>query len=429
MEFCPLKGEGNCLISSGMNTSLVRRLSKKRPGAWSSCCLGSMALAMLLVTGCGKESQQPAGGQPPPMQVSYVEIKEHPVYITTELPGRVTPVRVAQVRARVPGILLEKTFEEGADVKEGDLLFRIDPSVYEAQYESAKANVAREEANLFHAKTAYDRIKELLKVNTVSRQDYDNALANEKQAQASLAVAKASLESARLNLEYATVKAPISGRIGRAYVTEGALVGQGEVTLLATINQLDPIYVNFNQSASQIAHFRNAIAEGLLEAVPAGETDLTIFTDGGTHYTKPGKLLFAEAEVDQTTGQLALRGEFPNPDIVLLPGAYVRVQMAQAKASKAITVPQRSVLFDAGGASYVLVVGANNIVERRTIKIPYSLNDNWFVSEGLKVGDKVIVDGLQMTGPGAPVSPVPWQGDKSSAQTQTQPQGSSENKE
>lgn len=181
-----------------------------------------------MLTGCAKNQGQPEGGQPPPMRVDYVEIKVQPVNITTELPGRVAPIRVAQVRARVPGILLEKTFEEGADVKEGDILFRIDPAVYEAQYESAKAAVAREEANLFHAKTAYERVKELLKVNTVSRQDYDNAFANEKQAEAGLAVAQAALESSRLNLEYATVRAPISGRIGRAYVTEGALVGQGK---------------------------------------------------------------------------------------------------------------------------------------------------------------------------------------------------------
>lgn len=361
-----------------------------------------------MLTGCAKNQGQPEGGQPPPMRVDYVEIKVQPVNITTELPGRVAPIRVAQVRARVPGILLEKTFEEGADVKEGDILFRIDPAVYEAQYESAKAAVAREEANLFHAKTAYERVKELLKVNTVSRQDYDNAFANEKQAEAGLAVAQAALESSRLNLEYATVRAPISGRIGRAYVTEGALVGQGEVTLLATINQLNPIYVNFNQSASQIAHFRNAIAQGILEPVVQEEDSLIVYTDGGTRYSKPGKLLFAEVQVDETTGQLALRGEFPNPDVVLFPGAYVRVQMAQAKASEAIVVPQQAVMFDAGGNSYVLVVGENNVVERKTIKIPYSLHDSWFVSEGLSVGDKVIVDGLQMTGPGATVDPVLW---------------------
>jgi membrane fusion protein (multidrug efflux system) len=365
-----------------------------------------MAIALVLSVSACSEKSAPLGFVPPPTEVNVVTIQEQPVVITTQLPGRVAPVRTAQVRARVPGILLEQTFKEGEDVKEGDVLFRIDPAVYEAQFESAKANLEREEANLYHADTVYKRMKELLDVNTVSRQDYDNAYAAFKQAQAGVAVAKASLESARLNLEYATVKAPISGRIGRAYVTEGALVGQGEVTLLAIINQLDPIYVNFNQSASQIAHFRNQIAEGVFDKAVEEAKELTVFTDGDTRYSKQGKLLFAEVSVDQTTGQLALRGEFPNPDIVLLPGAYVRVEMAQAKTDKGILVPQQAVQFDAGGDSYVLVVGKNNQVERKTIKIPYSVGEQWFVSEGLAVGDRVIVDGLQKTGVGATVAPV-----------------------
>ncbi len=386
------------------NSGIGMRLNKN----WKSgVCLGGLVATALLVAGCGEKKEQ-AGFVPPPTEVTVLEIQYQPAVITTELPGRVAPVRVAQVRARVPGILLKKAFEEGADVKEGDLLFQIDPAVYEAQFESAQANLEREEANLYHADTAYKRIKELLDVNTVSRQDYDNAFASLKQAQAGVAVAKASLESARLNLDYATVKAPISGRIGRAYVTEGALVGQGEVTLLATINQLHPIYVNFTQSATQIAHFRNAIAEGVLEAAKDESSNLVVYTDGDTRYTKPGKLLFAEVAVDETTGQLALRGEFPNPDVILLPGAYVRVQIAQAKSSKAIVIPQQSVQFDAGGNAYVLVVGANNVVARKTIKIPYALENSWFVSDGLPVGDRVIVDGLQKTGEGATVSPVAW---------------------
>ncbi len=367
--------------------------------------LGGAAALTLWVAGCSKE-QASGGFVPPPPEVAVLTIQEQPAVIMTDLPGRVAPVRTAQVRARVPGILLEKTFKEGADVREGDVLFRIDPAVYEAQFESAKANLEREEANLYHADTAYKRIRELLDVNTVSRQDYDNAFAALKQAQAGVAVARASLEAARLNLEYATVKAPISGRIGRAYVTEGALVGQGEVTLLAIINQLDPIYVNFSQSASQIAHFRNQIAEGVLQKATEEANTLFVYTDGDTRYSRPGQLLFAEVSVDQTTGQLALRGEFPNPDIVLLPGAYVRVEIAQAKSDKAMVIPQEAVQFDAGGESYVLIVGANNNVERRTVKIPYSLGDQWFVSEGLSVGDRVIVDGLQKTGEGATVRPV-----------------------
>ncbi|HYC42486.1 MAG TPA: efflux RND transporter periplasmic adaptor subunit [Noviherbaspirillum sp.] len=367
-------------------------------------------VTMLLNLGaCGEKNanaQAPGPGMPPP-EVAVVTVASERIVMTTELPGRIEATRTAQVRARVPGIVLKRVFQEGSEVKAGDVLFRIDPAPFQATFNSTQAAVAKAEANLAQANLKAQRYKPLVETNAISKQEYDDALTAQKQATAELASAKAAQETARLNLGYATVTAPISGRIGRAQVTEGALVGQGEATPLATIQQLDPVYVNLTQSSGELLQLRRALASGRLKSVGKDKAKVTLVTEDGRAYPHEGKLLFSDVAVDESTGAVTLRAEFPNPERMLLPGLYVRARLEQAVSENAITVPQQAVQRDASGAS-VLLVGSDGKVALQPVKADSAHGDKWVISEGLKPGDKIIAEGFQKAKPGAVVKPVPW---------------------
>lgn len=343
----------------------------------------------------------------PPPEVAIVTVAPERIVMTTELPGRLEATRVAQVRARVPGIVLKRVFREGSDVKAGELLFRIDAGPYQAAYNSAQATLAKAEANLAQTSLKVQRYKPLVETAAISKQEFDEAQTAQKQASADVATAKAAVETARLNLGYATVTAPISGRIGRAQVTEGALVGQGEATPLATIQQIDPIYVNLTQSATDVLQLQRAMASGQLQRVGQGQAKVTLVTEDGRPYPHSGKLLFSDLTVDESSGAVTLRAEFPNPERMLLPGLYVRARLEQAAAENAILVPQQAVQRSPSGAS-VMVVDAEGKVVAQPVKTGAVQGNAWIVNEGLKAGDRVIVEGIQKVKPGAPVRTVPW---------------------
>lgn len=377
--------------------------------------LAAISAAVLLVSACGKPDGQSAGAggpKPPPVEVGVVTATPGDVGLITELPGRVEASRVAQVRARAAGILQQRVFKEGSDVKAGQVLFRIDPAPYAAAAESARASLAKAQANLAQASAQAERYRPLVAANAISKQDFVNAEAAEKQAQADVAAAKAAVRTADINLGYASVTAPISGRIGRALVTEGALVGQGEATALAVVQQIDPVYVNFTQSAADVFQLRRAMESGQFKRAGGGQgASVKLVLSDGSEYAQAGKLLFTDLSVDSTTGQVTLRAEVPNPKGELLPGLYLRVRIEQAQASNAITLPQQAVTRTQQGDT-VSVVGEDGKVSQRTIKVSAAQNNRWVVLEGLKAGEKIMVDGfqkLQMLPPGTPVKPVPWQ--------------------
>lgn len=380
----------------------------------------SLALAItaaLTLAACGDkpaEGQAPAAaaGQAPQVQVGVVVATPGDVGLLTELPGRVEASRVAQVRARSAGILLERLFREGSDVKAGQTLYRIDAASYEATAQSARAALARSEANLAQAQAQLERYKPLVEANAISKQEFVNAEAAYKQALADVAAGKANVRTADISLGYAKVTAPISGRIGQSLVTEGALVGQGEATPLAVIQQIDPVYINFTQSSSEAFRLRKAMAEGKLKKASGNDAaSVKVILEDGSVYERTGKLLFTDLTVDSATGQVTLRAEVPNPKGTLLPGLFVRVQVEQAQVANAITLPQQAVTRTETGDT-VSVVGDDGKITKRTIKVGAAQNQQWVVLEGLKAGEKVMVDGfqkLQMLPPGTPVTPVPWQ--------------------
>lgn len=374
------------------------------------------AVLALLLSACGKESAPaqggPGGAAPPPPEVGVVTVTPGDVGLITELPGRLEASRVAQVRARAAGILQKRLFREGSDVKAGQALFSIDSAPYAAAVASAKAGQARAEANLAQATALAERYKPLVEANAISKQDYANAVAAQKQAAADVAVGKANVQTASITLGYASVTAPISGRIGRSLVTEGALVGQGDATQLAVIQQIDPVYVNFTQSASDALKLRAAMESGQFKrASGSNAASVRVVLEDGSEYSRPGRLLFTDLTVDPTTGQITLRAEVPNPDGQLLPGLYVRVRLEQAQAANAITLPQQAVTRTQQGDE-VTVVSPDGKLSKRTIKISGAQNNQWVVLDGLKAGEQVVVDGfqkLQRLPPGASVKPVAWQ--------------------
>ncbi len=368
----------------------------------------TLTLLLALTVGCGQSSAVATTAPPPPTNVGVVTITPASANLSTDLPGRVEASRIAEVRARAVGVVLERRFREGSDVKAGDVLYVIDPAPLRAAHASAEAALAKAEANQLQASLRADRYAPLVTTHAISQQDYDDAVAVQAQARADVAAAKAALTTSRLNLGYATVTAPIAGRIGRAEVTEGALVGQGEATLLATIQQLDVVYVNISQSSSDVQRLRRAFANGELTRAGEGPVQVTIVRDDGTDHPQLGTLLFTDVTVDASTGALSLRAEVPNPDGVLLPGEFVRARLAQAVVQNAITVPQQAVSRKADGAT-VLVVGADDKVAVRPIEVGDAVGDAWLVTKGLEAGDRVIVDGLQKVRPGAPVTAVAWQ--------------------
>lgn len=359
-------------------------------------------LSAAVLAGCEQKPQQDQSAATAPRQVESVAVKTESLTVINELPGRVEPVRVAQVRARVAGIVLTRNFEEGADVKAGTVLFQIDPAPFKAALSKAQGDLARTEATLFEARSTVKRYESLVEIEAVSRQTYDTARATLQNAVAAKRSAQADVETAQLNLGFATVRAPISGRIGRALVTEGALVGQAETTLMATIQQLEPVFVDFTQPVADALHMRAAIQEGRL---PKGGEDALSLSIDGTDYTSTGTLLFTDVEVDRTTGQVLLRARFANPQGVLLPGMYVRVRTPQSVNANAILVPQRAVQRSGDGTARVLVIGQDGAVEARPVKTGAMQDSRWQITEGLKADEQVIVGNMTGINPGDKVVP------------------------
>jgi membrane fusion protein (multidrug efflux system) len=368
----------------------------------------AMGLSALLAA-CGPGAAPPAGppGGMPLAEVGVVTVAPGDIGLFTELPGRLEASRVAQVRARAAGILQKQLFREGSDVKAGQALFEIDASPYQATYASAQASLARAEANLMQARAQAERYKPLVEAQAVSQQEFVNAQAAQKQAEADVATGKAAVQTARINLAYASVTAPISGRIGRSLVTEGALVGQGEATPLAVIQQINPLYVNFTQSAGEVIALRRALESGQFKRAGGQAASVRVLLDDGSEYPLPGKLLFSDLTVDATTGQIMLRAELPNPKGALLPGLYVRVRLEQAQAGNAIALPQQAVTRSPQGDS-VMVVGFDGKVKPRPVKVGSQQGGQWVVLDGLKAGEQVMVDGFQKLRGDVPVKPVPW---------------------
>lgn len=366
-----------------------------------------LPVVLAVLAACGQGNGAAPQSAPPPPEVGVVTVATGDVGLVTELPGRLEPSRVAQVRARAAGIVQQRVFREGSDVKAGQVLYRIDAAPYAAANASAQASLARAEANLVQATALATRYKPLVEANAVSKQEYANAVAGQKQAEADVASARAAVRTSEINLGYASVTAPISGRIGRSQVTEGALVGQGEATPLATIQQIDPLYVNFTQTASEVLALRRALQEGRLKRAGAEGAQIRVVLEDGTEHPQLGKLLFADLTVDAGTGQVTLRAEVPNPRTMLLPGMFVRVRLEQAKAGNAMLLPQQAVTRSPQGDT-VMVVDAKGQVSPRTVKIGGSQNGQWVVLGGLQAGEQVMVDGFQKVRPGQPVKPVPW---------------------
>jgi membrane fusion protein (multidrug efflux system) len=367
--------------------------------------------AIVLLCACGDKKAPAApgagggpGGKMPAPEVGVITAKVQPVALTTELPARAEPIRVAQVRARVNGVVLKRLFEEGSEVKQGQSLFQIDPEPYQAQLNSAEAELGKAQANLAQAAAQADRYKPLVAANAVSKQEYTNVVATQKQGEADVANAKAQVRIAQINSGYASVQAPISGRIGRALVTEGALVSATEATQLALIQQTSSMYLNITQSATDLQKLRRN-AGSKSASIP-----VTVLTDDGTPLPRKGTLLFSDMTVDPTTGQVSLRAQIDNKDNLLLPGQYVRVRLSQAELPAGILVPQQAVTRGNQGDT-LMVVSQDGKTATRPVTIGSQSGDSWVVLSGLKAGEMVIVDGfqkLQMMPPGTPVKPVPW---------------------
>ncbi len=408
MNIAPCAAAGDAHPLFKLDTSILHETSMRsvpRSLPVHPTATATAIVVLALLAACGKKEAAPAA--PPPPTVSVITVAAGAVAVTDELPGRVEASRIAQVRARTPGIVLKRVFQEGGEVKAGEVLFRIDPAEFQASYASAQAAVAKAEANLAQADLKVKRYKPLLAAQAVSQQEYDDAVTAQKQAAADLATARAARQTAGLTLGYATVTAPISGRVGRALVTEGALVGQGEATPMATVQQLDPIYVTVTQSSLEMAQLRQALASGRLKSAGKDQARVTLVMENGEAYPQAGKLLFSDVSVDESTGAVSMRAAFPNPQRLLLPGMYVRARLEQGVNEAAITVPQQAVVRGAEGAS-VMVVGSDNKVLARPVKAEAASGDKWIVSEGLKGGERIIVEGFQKAKPGAAVTPQPW---------------------
>lgn len=382
------------------------------PTALSSRSLYLLCLACAaLLAACGPGAAPPAGpvgGGMPPAQVGVVTVNPGDWGLSAELPGRLEASRVAQVRARVAGIVQRQLFNEGSVVQAGQPLFEIDASTYKASVDGALANLAKAEANALQANALAERYKPLVEAKAISQQEWVAAQAAQKQAQADIGIATAALQSARINLNYASVTAPIGGTVGRALVTVGALVGQGEATPLALIQQTNPMFINFTQSAGEVMKLRKALESGQLKrAGGAQAASVRLVLEDGSEYARAGRLLFSDLTVDAGTGQITLRAEIPNPDGSLLPGLYVRVRLEQAVASNAIALPQQAVTRSPQG-DLVMVVDAQGKVAPRPVKIGGQRGNQWIVTSGLQAGEQVMVDGFQKLRGDAPVKAVPW---------------------
>ena len=374
------------------------RFSRKRVSA-----LGIVATVSLALAGCG-EKEQPA---PPPPEVSVITVQPQRASTISDLPGRVDAVRDAQIRARVTGIVQKIQFEQGSDVKEGQVLFKIDPAQYQASYDQATAQLKQTQADLYSAKVLAERYAPLVKANAVSKQENDNAVAAYRQAEAAVAAARAAQTAAKINLGYTDVTSPISGRIGKALVTEGALVESTSATQMALVQQLDPVYVDFTQSTTDLARLRQAFAKGQLQQLGPDAARVSVVQEDGTVYAHPGKLLFTGITVDPSTGQVNLRAEVPNPDHVLLPGMYLRVRLDEGVNDKALLVPQQALQRTSDGLQSLMLV-KDGKVQQVPVTTGSVIDNQWTITNGLSAGDVVVVAGFQKIRPGAPVRPTPW---------------------
>lgn len=372
-----------------------------------------VSIGVALLAGCDRKPPPKASSGP--VEVGVVTITPTAVTLTRELPGRTSAFRVAEVRARVDGIVLKRLFAEGSDVKEGQRLFVIDPAPYQAALDSARAILARSEANLANARLQAQRFTELVADNAVSRQEYDNAVAVLKATEAEVAAGRAAVRTAQINLGYTSVTAPVSGRIGRSAVTEGAYVQRGQATLLATVQQLDPVYVDLAQSSAEALRLRRDLEEGKLQGAGPGRARVKLVLEDGREYDEPGVLQFADVTVDPGTGSIVLRALFPNPRAVLLPGMFVRARLDQGVNPQALLVPQQAVARDQKGLPTALFVNAQQKVERRPLVTERAVGDAWLVTEGARPGDRVIVEGLQKVRPGVEVKAVPAAGARQAA--------------
>lgn len=358
------------------------------------------ALSVMLAA-CGKP---PSQQETTPLATVRIEtVQTQTLSIHSELTGRITAPRSAQVRARVAGVVLERTFREGSDVKKGEVLFRIDPAPLQAELDSAQAKLRKAQANAMQARLHARRYAQLIDANAISRQEHDNAISAAEQTSAEVAASEAAVAQATLNLGYATVTAPISGRVGRALVTEGALVGQNESTPLALIQQLNPIHADLTQSTRELSELRKAFRTGQMQQVGHEQVKATLIQDDGSLYPLSGKLLFSDISVDPGTGQITVRSEFPNPDLDLLPGSFVRVRLEQAVNQQGISVVQRAVQRDSAGIAQVLLLDVNDRVVQRPVQLGKVVNSRWVVTGGLQPGDRIIIEGLQHARPGEKV--------------------------
>jgi membrane fusion protein (multidrug efflux system) len=357
--------------------------------------------SLVLLTACHKEAPPPR----PPAEVGVITLKTQPVSIVTELPGRTVAYRIAEVRPQVNGVVLKRLFIEGSEVKAGQQLYQIDPAPFQASFESAQASLARAQATATSTRLLAQRYKPLSEARAVSQQDYDNAVASSDQAAADVASAKAAVDTARINLAYTKVFAPISGRTGRSSVTEGALVAANQTTSLVVIQQLDPIYVDVTQASTVLLRLQREFAAGLLKKAGDAQAEARLVLEDDTPYSETGKLQFTEVTVDPGTGSVSLRAIFPNPKHTLLPGMFVRERLEEGVNETGLLVPQRAVARNERGEPIVTLVGADNKAAVRIIKTDRAIGDQWLVTDGVAAGDKIIILGIQGVRPGAEVRP------------------------
>ena len=366
----------------------------------------SCLVATLLLTGCEKAAgPAPARG---PVEVAVVEVKAADVLLSTELPGRTSAYRIAEVRPQVGGIIAERLFVEGSEVKVGDGLYQIASELFLAEVNRASAAQLRAEATLSAAVLKTNRYEDLIGKKMISQEDYDDAQAALREARANVAVAKAEREIAAINLQYSLIKAPISGRIGSSFVTDGALVEAEQEEVLAVIRQLDPLYVDITQSSTELLAMKRQMASGQLVQSAIGGTVIKLVLEDGSGYAHPGSLQFSEVSVDQSTGAVTLRATVPNPDTLLLPGMFVRARLEQGVKKSAILAPQQAITFEYSGSAVAMVVGDDNKVERRLVKTGRAIGDQWLVLDGLNAGEKIIIGGLQKVRHGAEVTTVAY---------------------
>lgn len=362
-------------------------------------------LSLLLgVAGCGRPAPPPTAAGVP--QVTVRTLQPQPVVINSELPGRTAPFRVAEVRARVDGIVLVREFSEGSDVQAGQLLYRIDPAPYQAALSRAEAALAKARADVAAKRLQAQRLSALRKQQSVSQQALDDAQASWQQAEADVAAAQADVETARINLGYTAVTAPIDGRIGKSLVTEGAYVRKEEATPLAVVQQLDPLYVDVVRSSAELLQLRQDVASGLVAQPVPDSAPVTLTLEDGSHYAHNGRLQFADSTVDPGTGSVTLRAVVPNPEHQLLPGMFVHARLENGSNTAALLVPQQAVTFNASGEATTLVVGPDKVVALRVLQLGRAIGHDWLVKGGIAPGERVVMEGLQRAAPGSTVEPV-----------------------